>query len=203
MRAAVPRYFTLMQPLADLLDTVYKLSGKSRTLDAANVSLSKQHWSEKHEIAFENRRHSVESRVTLAQRDTTQCIFVFTDASDNLRSGVLPQVPPADVSSAYVDQRHQSLALLFGRFTGTQLLWSILENEAFELMATVDRMHRLLATSEGFDLHTDQKNQIFLFDPLPVVSDLSQSSLRNVLRWTVRLSAFHFTFVHIIDPENV
>lgn len=52
-------------------------------------------------------------------------------------------------------------------------------------MATVDRMHCVLATTDGFDLLTDHHNLIFLFDPITVVHDLSQTTLRKVLRWTV------------------
>eukprot|EP00171_Calliarthron_tuberculosum_P004016 IDg4016t1 len=70
-------------------------------------------------------------------------------------------------------------------------------------MATVKRMHWILATSDGFDLFTDHHRLIFLFDPLAVVPDLSQTSLRKVLRWAVHLSACNYTCVHIKGTENV
>ena len=49
-------------------------------------------------------------------------------------------------------------------------------------MSTIERMHLLLAAPDGFDLHTDHHNLIFIFDPTAVANDLSQSSFRKVLR---------------------
>lgn len=64
-------------------------------------------------------------------------------------------------------------------------------------------MHRLVATKERFDHYTDQNNIIFLFDSLPVVQDISQSSLRKVPRWAVKLRVYNYTCYHIKDEANV
>ena len=100
---------------------------------------------------------------------------------------MITQVPYTDLAKPHVDQRHEPLAFLSGHFTGSQLGWSTLE-KALAVMATTDRMHWILATPDGFNLYTDHQNLIFLFDPFAIVPDLSMSSLRKVLRWTVRLS---------------
>ncbi len=71
-------------------------------------------------------------------------------------------------------------AFLCGRFNDTQFRWSILEDEAFAILATVEKMHWILATAPGFVLFTDHKNQIFMFDPLSVQPDLSASSEKEV-----------------------
>ena len=70
-------------------------------------------------------------------------------------------------------------------------------------METTERMHWLLATPDGFDLHRDHQNFIFLFYPLAVVPDLSVSSTRKVLRWAVRLSMYNYTCLHIKAIDNV
>lgn len=67
-------------------------------------------------------------------------------------------------------------------------------------MATVER---ILETADGFYLYTDHHNLIFLFDPLAVLSDLSQSYLREVLRWAVSLSSYNYTCVHIKGTYNI
>ena len=64
-------------------------------------------------------------------------------------------------------------------------------------------MHWIAATPSGFDLYTDHNNLIFLFDPLSVVPDLSQTTLRKVLRWAVRLSIYNYTCFHIKGSDNV
>lgn len=148
-------------------------------------------------------QQAVEHQVTLAHRDANQRLCVYTDASDFLRSGIVTQVPPIDISKPYAKQRHQPLAFLSGHFSGPQIRWSILEKEAFAIMATTERMHWLLATPDGFDLYTDHQNLIFLFDPLAIVPDLSQTSLRKVLRWSVRLSTYNYTCVYIKGVDNI
>lgn len=70
-------------------------------------------------------------------------------------------------------------------------------------MVTIDRMPFILAAPDWFDLFTDHQNLIFLFDPLAVVFDLSQTSLRKLFRWAVRLSAYNYTYLHIKSAENV
>lgn len=57
-------------------------------------------------------------------------------------------------------------------------------------METTERMHFLFAADRGFDLYTDHNNFVFLFDPKTVLSDILQTTLGKVLRWSVRLSAY-------------
>ena len=112
-------------------------------------------------------------------------------------------MPVDDVSKPHKDQRHSPLAFLSGRFNATQLGWSVLEKEAFAVLHTLDRMHWLVTNPDGFDLYTDHNNLIFLFDPLSVVPDMSQTTLRKVLRWAVRLSLYQYTCFHITGEDNV
>lgn len=60
-------------------------------------------------------------------------------------------------------------------------------------MNTLECMHRLVAMPAGFDLYTDHKNLLFLFVPLVVVSNMSQSSLRKLIRWAAKLSVCNYT----------
>lgn len=46
-------------------------------------------------------------------------------------------------------------------------------------MDTIERMNWLASTPEGFDLNTDHSNIVFLFNPLTLFTDLSQSYLRK------------------------
>lgn len=112
----------------------------------------------------------------------SQRLCVYTDATNLLWSSIVTQVPFLDLCKDHFDQRHQPLCLLYSHFSDPQLGWSTLEKEPYAIMATVERMPWLLANSGGFDLFTDHHNLIFLFDPLAVVPDISQTYLRKVLR---------------------
>lgn len=116
---------------------------------------------------------------------------------------MITQVPYEALGERHINQPHQPLAFLAGHFSGPQLGWSTLEKVAFEIMATIEGMHWILATKDLFDLFTDHHNLIYFFDPLAVVSDLSQTSLSKVLRWTVRLSGYNYTSIHIKGIDNV
>lgn len=70
-------------------------------------------------------------------------------------------------------------------------------------MALIERVHWILSTTAGFDLYIDHHNSIFLSDPVAVVPNISQTSLRKVLRWAIRLSAYIYTCVQIKGVDNV
>lgn len=70
-------------------------------------------------------------------------------------------------------------------------------------MTTVEQISWLAVTSSGFDLLTHQINLIFVFNPLSLVPDLSQSSTRKFLRCAVCLSAYSYTSFNISGMECV
>lgn len=189
MRNAIPEFITIIRPLSDLMESVYDFAGKRTKRAVARILLDKVGWSQTETDAFQRAKNALVHQVTLAYRDEALRLCVYTDASDVVWSGIVTQVPPEDLSKPHAEQCHQPLAFLSGHFSGSFLGWSTLEKEAYAIMATIDRMHWILATPAGFDLFTDHHNLIFLFDPLAVVPDLSQTSMRKVLRWTVRLNA--------------
>lgn len=108
-----------------------------------------------------------------------------------------------DLDKFQIYHCHQPLCFLSAEFFRQQLGWSDPEKEADAFMATVERMHWLLATSAGFGLFTDNHHSNFLFDPLAAVSDLTQTSSLKVLRWDVRMSAYNYSGVHIRRVDNV
>ena len=203
MRSAIPTFSTIIRPLSDFMETVYAKAGSRKKSAVNRLTLTTAGWSQVETDAFDSAKHALEHQVTLAHRDDTRRLCVYTDASDHLWSGMVTQVPPEDLRKPHVDQRHQPLCFLSGHFQGSSFGWSTLEKEASAIMSTIERMHWLLATPDGFDLHTDHHNLIFIFDPTAVANDLSQSSLRKVLRWAVRLSAYNYTCVHIPGADNV
>lgn len=196
MRQAIPDFSNIILPLASFLESVYAHAGKRTKSAVGRITLSNIGWSSTEEDAFRDCQIALQNQVTLAHRDYSKRLCVFTDASDLVWSGIVTQIPPIDIPKAHMDQRHQPLAFLSGHFSGAQLGWSTLEKEAYAIMATIERMHWILATTDGFDLFTDHHNLIFLFDPLAVVPNISQTSLRKVLRWAVRLSAYNYMHPH-------
>lgn len=142
-------------------------------------------------------------QVTLSHRDPSQRLCVYKDASDLSWSVIITQEPFHDVSTPHKDQPHWPLTFLSGRFNATQLGWSVLEKEAYAVLNTPESMHWLVTKADGFDLYTDHNKLIFLFDPLSFVSDMSQTTLRIVHRWPLRLSLYRYTCYHMEGDNNV
>lgn len=188
VKNGIPNFSALVAHLHEFMEKFYEHVGKRTKRAVANVQLTNLCWSHTQRTKFENCKTALAYQVTLSHRDRSKRLCVYTDASDHVWSGIFTKVPLRDTSKPHVEQRHDPLAFLSGRFNTTQYGWSILEKEAFAVMATLERMHWLVATLDGFDLFTDQNNSIFIFDPLSVVPDLSQTAVRKVLRWAVRLS---------------
>jgi len=203
LKQGIPNFTALVAPLHDFMERVYGCTEKRTKRAVSRVLLSAHGWGPVELDAFERCKKALASQVTLSHRDPSQRLCVYTDASDMAWSGIVTQVPLCDVSKPHAEQRHSPIAFLSGRFDKTQLGWSVLEKEAFAVMNTLDRMHWIVATPDGFDLYTDHNNLIFLFDPLAVVPDMSQTSLRKVLRWAVKLSVYRYTCYHIKGADNV
>lgn len=94
---------------------------------------------------------------------------------------------PGLVEAAF-KKSHQPLAFISRKFFATQLCCSILEKEDYAAVALLEKIYWFTETSNGFSLYKDHKNLIWLFDPLSVVSDPSQTPLRKLLLWVLRLT---------------
>lgn len=176
---------------------VYDRAEKHTKRAVSRILLSAEDWSESEQLAFDTCKKSLAQRVTLSHRDTSQWLCIYTNASDTACSGIITQVPSHDVSKPLKNQRHLPLLLLSGQFNATELVRSALKKEAFVVLNTLDRMHLLETRLEGFDLYIDHNNVILLFDPLSVILDMSQTTLRKFLRWAVWLSIYRCTRYHI------
>jgi len=203
VRTAIPNFTAIVTPLHKFMERVYDQAGKRTKRAVARYSLSDNGWGKTESDAFDTCKKVLAKQVTLSHRDDDKRLCIYTDASEYVWSGIATQVPMADLDKPQADQRHEPLAFLSGRFNKTEMGWPIIEKEAYAVIATLDRLHWIAATQSGFDLYTDHRNLIFLFDPLSVVPDLSQTSIRKVLRWAVRLSIYNYTCVHIKGTDNV
>ena len=185
------------------VEKVYAKVTKRTKISVSRISLASLGWGEEQLKAFEVCKRALASQVTLTHRDSRKRLCVYTDASDVIWSGIITQVPKEELKLKHSNQNHEPLAFLSGRFNETQLRWSTLEKEAYAILASLERMHWLVSTPDGFDLYTDHNNIIFIFDPLALKPDLAQSSVKKVLRWAVRMSMYNYVCMHIKGADNV
>lgn len=203
LRSSIPRFQSLLAPLHQFMESVYKHVGRRTKRAVSRTTLDALGWTPSLTDAFIACQKAIVARVTLAHRDESKRLCVYTDASDSHWSGMVTQVPVHDLSKPYAQQAHDPLAFHSGRFSPTELGWSTIEKEAYAVLASVERSHWLTACPAGFDLFTDHKNLVFLFDPTALMPDISQGTLRKVLRWAVRMSLYNYTCIHIPGDANI
>lgn len=172
MRNAIIEFTSITRTLSGFFDNVYTFASKRAKSASSCVQLLNVSWSSTEAESFVKWKQAFEQQFTLAYQDPSRRICVCTDASDLVWSSVVTHVPHEVLPLPHIDQHHQPLAFSSGRFIGLQHGWSTLEKKAFVIMATVDRMHWITATADGFDLFTDHNNLVFLFDPLAIVPGL-------------------------------
>jgi hypothetical protein len=152
-------------------------------------------------MAFRTLNATIAHSVTLAYPDPTKTFCVFTDASDLHWSGVITQCNDDQLDLSPLEQDHQPLTLISGNFTGSQLNWPTVEQEAFSIKETVLRGAQFLQNTRPFVVHTDHRNLRFVFSPEPVAADGRKHE--RLEYWAVTLHAFHFLIRHIPGELNV
>jgi RNase H-like domain found in reverse transcriptase len=119
LRTSLPVFTTLVEPLMDILQAVHSAAGGARTKTAvAKIALADVGWTAKSVECFDTCKKALINATSLAHRDESLRLCVYTDASERHWSSVITQVPYTDLGLPHAEQRHQPLAFLSGSFTG-------------------------------------------------------------------------------------
>ncbi|KAH9178489.1 hypothetical protein AeNC1_017417 [Aphanomyces euteiches] len=145
MRASIPDYNKLIDPLRRLLDVAEKAAGSSKKKALARVALSLVGWSQDHAACFEDVKAALANVVPLSHPRSDMEVCVLTDASDKFWGAVATQIPSEDLSQPLEDQRHEPLAFLSGTFTGACQRWPIVEKEPYAVVESCKRLDYLVA----------------------------------------------------------
>ena len=129
VKQGIPNFTELVAPLHEFMERVYDHVGKRTKRAVTRVRLDTLGWGKTELDAFESCKHALAHQVTLAHRDPSQRLCVYTDASDMAWSGIITKVQHVQVHWSHVEQEHSLLAFLSGRFDATQLGWSVLEKK--------------------------------------------------------------------------
>lgn len=199
----ISNFSELISHLHKFMEKVFAQTGKRTKRAVSRVQHKTLCWSATERTEFENFKDALAAHASLLHCNRTKRLCVYTDASVNVLLGIFIQVPTMDTFAPYADHCYGFLKFLSGRFNTAQLCWCILDKEAFSAMVTLNRMHSFVATSGGVDQFTDHNNLIFIFDPLSVVPDLSQTSVHRVLGWAFPLSMYTYTCFHISSNHSV
>lgn len=181
-RSSIPQFETLVYPLHTFLEAVYTHVGKRTKRAVTRVSLDALGWDSSLTQAFEKYKNSVAKRVTLAHRDDSKRLCIYTDASDTHWSGIVTQVLISDLFLPHSNRPHEPFAFHSDRFSPTHIGWPTAEKGACAVLASVGRSHWLAVYPSGFELYADHNNLVFIFDPAPIMPHIGQATIRKFLR---------------------
>jgi hypothetical protein len=148
--------------------------------------------------AFEQVKDCLASAAMLAHPSPNDVMSVFTDASDTAWS--VTDVEQWQSDKPVASQAHRLLHCLSGTFSGSQENWSVIEKEAFAIVAACDKLPHLLLRPSGFRLFCDHRNLIHVFAPDTTVKKHIRGKL---LRWAMKLGEFRYDIHHIAGEDNV
>lgn len=77
-----------------------------------------------------------------------------------------------------------------------------MQNESYVVLNTLDSMHWLVTSHDGFYLFTEHNNDIFLLDSMSIVLYMAQTTVHMVFRRAVRISMHNYKCYHIQGEEN-
>jgi hypothetical protein len=206
IRSSIPGYTALVAPLQQVLTTALRSaihdSESIKKSAADKVKLQDNGWTQEHDIAFQRINHAIAHSVTLAYPSDIKSTCIFTDASDLHWAGVITQCDAEELEKPINEQQHQPLAFISGSFSGAQLNWPTVEQEAFAIKETCQRATHLLQRPQGFHIFTDHRNLTFLFSNDASIADGRKQAAERLERWQVLLRAFNFKIHHIPGEEN-
>lgn len=125
------------------MEKVYVIARKRTKRFVSRLPLDTIRWSEKQKKAFSACKAAIKHRTTLAHREETMQLCIYTDASDTPWSRILTQVAREKPTLPRHETKHEPPALHYGRLSSTQFGWSTLEKEAIPVLATMERSHWL------------------------------------------------------------
>ena len=203
MRASIPCYSELTAPLYEILEAAMTSAGSRKKNKLLRVPLASVGWDERHDECVRKTKDALLCIVPLAHPRADHMVCLFTDASQDFWGACATQVPLLDAPKDPSEQDHVPLAFLSGKFTGAQLRWPIIEKEAYAIVESCKRLEYLLQRPGGFQLYTDHRNLIYIFNPLATDANMARYQVDKLQRWAMTLTTFTYSIQHVAGESNV
>jgi RimJ/RimL family protein N-acetyltransferase len=142
------------------------------------------------------------NQVTLSYPKEDYDLVLCTDSSETHWSGVLTQVPKDQLYQPLEEQQHEPLGFLSGSFGGPSKSWSIVENEAYAVVAAMIRFERIIF-GRLIHLYTDHANLVYIFDPYGQNPGIARHTASKLMRWAVKLSSFRYVIEALEGDRNL
>ena len=201
MRNSIPNYSQRIALLHHLLEDTYSHVGKRTKHALRNIYITNS-WGAIHDAAFADIKQQLAASVKLAHPKSDHHLCLFTDASDTHWAAILTQLPTHDRRKDIEEQNHEPLCFLSGAFSGSAANWSVPEKEGYAIVEAMCRLDYLVMGRE-VNIFTDHANLVYLYDPYGRNPGISRHTASKLMRWALKLSAFHYVVEHLPGERNV
>ena len=203
LRANVPRYATLVEPLMALQTACLRLLPPGHTKPARERFSLAAHWTAAHDAAFAAVNSAIVHATALSYPRPGKTMCVFTDASSTHWAAVVTQCDPDQLERPPLEQQHEPLAFHSGPWRAAELNYPTTEQEGLAFVNTVRRSEHLLQGPEPFHWFTDHANLVQLFNLDPSVAPSKPQAHARVQRWAIFLRAFRYVPHHLPGELNI
>ena len=203
MAINMPLFTERVEVLNNILEKANSNSKKHTKKSIANISLRPLSWGIKKSEAFRSIQESVRNSVTLSYTKKDYVICVYTDASEDFWSAVLTQTTEEQLELPKLEQKHQPLAFLGGKFKDSEFRWSIYEKEGFSILIVFRNLDYMLYGSEKKHVFTDHRNLLFVFCQFSIEPSIGRHVVTKVRRWALYLSRFNYVIELITGSGNI
>ncbi|XP_055901962.1 uncharacterized protein K02A2.6-like [Eupeodes corollae] len=173
-------YSKFIEGLAEIMSPIYNLLKKEVIFD----------FNSKCKESFDTIKSKIAEDITLAHFDLNSPLVLTTDASKHSIAGVLSTVK---------EGRERPISFISRRLNKSEKNYSVVDKEALAIIYAFKKL-RLYLIGRKFELRTDQKSLLRIFDPDKETPVLANERLK---RWSSYISGYDFKIKHIPGKENI
>jgi hypothetical protein len=149
-RSAIPRFATVVEPLVELMESIYQRAGARTKVAVRKIPLQ---WEEKHTVAFQHLKSVMKAEIVRDFPRESYDLVMFSDASTLHWSACLMHAPPAAEGVEFKDREWRILSFASGSFRSHSLNWDVQSKEGFAVLAALEKFKYLLINVALFILN--------------------------------------------------
>ena len=199
----IPDCARLMAPIRAVMERICKTAGSRKNSSVRKYKVTGFGWTAETGKRWTEIKNILANAITLKIRDPTMSLVLHTDASTTGWAGLLMQCPEADLTMNPKERRNQLLGCCGALFNATQQRWPTVEQEAFAVRRSVERMLPIIGSGSTLHVFTDNKVLSHVFDlKSQYVAQKEKLGQGRLIRWIADLSMIDFRITHVAGEDN-
>jgi hypothetical protein len=193
----------MIEPIHRVLEAMYAHAASRKVAKVKHLNPTHFGWNKSVGNAWKRCRHAMANLIPNIHRDHSKTLVLYCDASKIGWSGVLMQINPSDLDKAPTERANEILGCMGGKFNDTQARWRTVDQEAFAVKRSIERLFHITNDGSVLQIFTDN------MDLVSILNGSSEYMLRReqpgrdrLLRWLDELSNVKRVVRHVDGISN-